>query len=132
MKDAMLSDWLNKVRDCGFFDDDIELDKFARSNINDTLLHIAATWNDFEIIRLLVARGDDINARSSEDYTPLHDAVEQGSYESIETLCSLGADVHLENRVGCTPLEWAQIGKDKRAIDILKQFDKSITRFENN
>lgn len=132
MEDDTLSRWLNKVRDASLFDDDVPLDKNARSMCNDTLLHIAASWNDYNVIGFLVARGDDINATEGDGFTPLHEAVGQNSYESIEVLCKLGANVHLENRVGCTPLEWAQISKDVRAIGILKKYDKSITRFEEN
>jgi len=51
-------------------------DPNQRTKDQQTLLHIAADNSDLEIVKLLVARGADINAKGFHGYTPLHLAVD--------------------------------------------------------
>ena len=48
----------------------------GRFESGDTLLHNAASNLQIDIVRLLVARGADVNAKGSHGYTPLHRAVD--------------------------------------------------------
>jgi len=63
-----------------------------------------------DIVRLLVARGADVNQRGINDYTPLHWAVDHHDAEAVTLLLDLGADPRLRTRIdGCeSPLELAQ------------------------
>ena len=51
-------------------------DPNGRLESGDTLLHNAASNLDIEIVRLLIARGADVNAVGAHGYTPLHHAVD--------------------------------------------------------
>ena len=63
-----------------------------------------------DIVRLLVARGADVNQRGLNDYTPLHWAVDHHDAEAVTLLLDLGADPRLRTRIDGreTPLELAQ------------------------
>ena len=62
-----------------------------------------------DIVRLLVARGADVNQRGINDYTPLHWAVDHHDAEAVTLLLDLGADPRLRTRIDAyeTPFELA-------------------------
>jgi cytohesin len=51
-------------------------DPNRRTDHQQTLLHIAADNSDLDVVKLLIARGADINAKGYHGYTPLHLAVD--------------------------------------------------------
>jgi ankyrin repeat protein len=59
-----------------------------------TALHLAALRNQHEAVRLLIARGADLNSREFPDNAaPLHFAAMYGDFETIRLLVEAGADV---------------------------------------
>ncbi|KAJ6123856.1 hypothetical protein N7471_011173 [Penicillium samsonianum] len=69
-----------------------------------TLLYIAATANNNDVVQILVAHGADVDLDGGEYGTALHGAAVSGSWKTVEALLSLGADVDAQNeRIG-TPL----------------------------
>jgi ankyrin repeat protein len=59
-----------------------------------TALHLATLRNQHEVIRLLIARGADLNCRDFPDNaTPLHFAALHGDLDTIRLLVEAGADV---------------------------------------
>ena len=74
--------------------DDIDLDGWD--------LHRAA--NNVDIVRALIARGDDVEARDDYGRTPLHQAAWENSTEVARLLIENGADVDATDRSGVTPL----------------------------
>ncbi len=94
--------------------DDVEvvrrfLENGADANYRDpesggTPLHGAARSRNVEAVRLLVARGADVNAADRGGRTPLHDGVSYKSLDVVKILVGSGANVNSKNREGETPL----------------------------
>jgi ankyrin repeat protein len=63
-----------------------------------TALHVAAEHGNVELVRLLAARGADVNARDAYGMTPVYIAVKDGGAAVIALLAERGANVNL--RVG--------------------------------
>jgi ankyrin repeat protein len=62
-----------------------------------------------EIVRLLAAKGADVNAPDRLRNTPLHCAAEFGDREAVELLLSLGARLDLRNERNLTPADVARL-----------------------
>ena len=69
-----------------------------------TLLHRASYFGQFEVVKLIVNRGADINIRDAKNNTALHLAAESGSVDIIKLLLDKGMSVNLTNTHGFTPL----------------------------
>eukprot|EP00300_Choanocystis_sp_HF-7_P021296 c20763_g14_i1.p1 GENE.c20763_g14_i1~~c20763_g14_i1.p1 ORF type:complete len:178 (+),score=29.00 c20763_g14_i1:37-534(+) len=70
-----------------------------------TLVHIAASYGQPEIIKLLRKFGADVNApRLMDQRSGLAIAAEYGYPEVIETLVNFGADINSQDANGNTPL----------------------------
>lgn len=72
-----------------------------------TLLHLAARSVDPEIIRLLVARGLEVDAANGQFDTPLIIATYFAKPDSVAALLKAGANVNHHGYGGRTPLHWA-------------------------
>jgi uncharacterized protein len=74
--------WSFSLGPCGFQIKDVQRyldedgDPNRRTEHQQTLLHIAAQNGDLEVVKLLVARGADLNTKGFHGYTPLHLAVD--------------------------------------------------------
>lgn len=85
-------------------------DPDVRATNGQTLLHAAVHGGQFEIVRLLVAHGADVNACSNE--TPYHTypsqtAAYEGRLEILDELVTRGADPTIQTENGCTLLHLA-------------------------
>lgn len=79
-----------------------------------TPLHVAAIWNVFGMIPLLIEKGADVHARDHSDNTVLHDVASTSSIESAAILLQTvehhdcvfrtSLDIHAKNKDGETPL----------------------------
>ncbi len=65
----------------------------------------------YEVLKLLLAHGADIQQRGFNDYTPLHWAVAEGNIEAAEFLLVHGADPNARTHIDdcATPLDEAEI-----------------------
>ena len=72
-----------------------------------TPIHWALYTDHFDMMKLLVEKGVDINHRSLNMTTPLMDAVELKSEKGVEALLALGADVNCGDQQGFTALHRA-------------------------
>ena len=64
---------------------------------NQIPLYMAIEFDNFEIIKLLVDNGAEINAISINGKAPLHCAVEKGKLNIIQWLAEHGADINIES-----------------------------------
>ncbi len=103
----------------------------ARSNeqYNETVLMIAAYWNEIEIVELLLSKGADINAMDESGWTALMYAIVESNTAIIITLLADGADVNTIIATqstdnwpeGATPLSIAEELENSTIINLLKE-----------
>ena len=103
--------------------------KIARDNIakfEDELMVIellfAATRNDVDGIRHLVAKGVPVNAGDYDSRTALHLAAAEGCLEVVKYLVSHGHPLFVRDRWGATPLDEAKREKRSYVYNFLKTF----------
>ena len=77
----------------------------VRDNIGNSLIGLAAQVGDFDMLRLLLARGLDPNTQDNEGNTPLHYAINGGYFHIADMLITNGADESKQNILGLEP--WA-------------------------
>lgn len=96
-------------------------DPFSLTDRNIAPLHLAAgvgpplarDWNEqemnglFEVTRLLVELGADVNAVGEHGWTPLHGAAYKGMDRTVQLLVDKGASVDVVDSYGQTPLSIA-------------------------
>ena len=70
-------------------------------------LWTAATMGHFDIVKLLVEHGADINHTTKSNSTPIRGAAYDGHTEIVEYLANVGADIHKPNNCGQSPLSIA-------------------------
>ena len=78
------------------------------NSFGNTALHIAASWERIDIMRLLISRGASLNAVNSAGGTPLHWAARYGKIESIHVLATAGADMNILDNDRNTPADIAE------------------------
>jgi ankyrin repeat protein len=99
-----------------------------------TVLHSAIDREKpdrFEIIRMLLEAGADINAHGFNDWTPAHQAAVRDDVESLKILVEAGADLSIQTRIDnyATPLEEAEIlGKSPNAVAYLRNITEQGMR----
>ena len=76
----------------------------------ETPLHIAARFSYYEVAKLLISKGADVNVRNDFGWTPLHQAAYSFTkggrkMSTIELLFLKGANVNAETDSGATPLD---------------------------
>ncbi|MBI2128625.1 ankyrin repeat domain-containing protein [Candidatus Woesearchaeota archaeon] len=77
----------------------------ARDNGGKTPLHWAVLYTREEMVKMLIARGADVNVGiEGIGYTPLLLATEHGNSNVTKFLLSVGSNVNVKNEEGCTPL----------------------------
>ena len=87
-----------------------------------TLLGLAATSENPELVRFLISVGADIHARSGEGWMPLHIAAEGNFVENVNALLDGGADVCAEAcGVGGTALAHALFSGARQAAELLAE-----------
>lgn len=77
-----------------------------KNNEGQTPLCIVAKCR-YDLVKLLVEKGADVNLQSDEIISPLHWAVEFDNEEIVEYLLSKGADIYSRDHSYETPLHWA-------------------------
>lgn len=96
----------------------------------DSLLALACSSGYFELARVLLAMGANVDDRGSKgDLTPLMDAASQGHLEIVRLLLSHGADVNAQSACGNSPLMYACAAGHE---DIVRELLKSGGRVEDN
>lgn len=98
------------------------VDVHAKDDNEWTALHLAAQSNSFEVARLLIEAGAEVDPADSLGNTPLSTAVfnYRGNGELIMLLCEKNADPYRENHHGQSPLALARLITN---YDVAKYFD---------
>lgn len=78
----------------------------VKNNEGQTPLCLVAKCR-YDLVKLLVENGADVNLQSDERISPLHWAVEFDNEEIVEYLLSKGADINSRDHSYETPLHWA-------------------------
>ncbi|KAK6921944.1 Ankyrin repeat [Dillenia turbinata] len=87
-----------------------------------SLLHVAASSGQTEVVRILAAVDPSIsgiNSTDEEGWVPLHSAASIGNLEIVEILISRGAEVDAVDKAGQTPLMNAVICQNKEVALLL-------------
>ena len=86
-----------------------------------TALHLAASFGQMEVARLLLGRGADPNAVALNEsrVTPLQSAVAAKHRDTASLLLALGASPNVVQRGGWTPLHTAARDGDEAIVDML-------------
>ena len=85
----------------------VQFNGTGRGPQGSTLLHEAAAGGYLESVKLLVARGVDVNLKNSSGTTPLHEACRYGHAPTVEWLIRNGADAKANTKEGLTPMSAA-------------------------
>jgi ankyrin repeat protein len=90
-------------------------------------MHIAAKYNNINIIKTLIEEGVDANAlRYRDNSTPLHAAAWSGNRAIMEMLISYGADPNATDVIGCTPLHYLVYKNIPYALTYLSKYNVNI------
>ncbi|XP_066915935.1 transient receptor potential cation channel subfamily A member 1-like isoform X2 [Clytia hemisphaerica] len=111
-------------------EDDIKRLLEQRNQCEETPLHVAAKYNQENIIRYLVNHNVWIDVPDQQKNTPLHTAIKNDSKIATKTLVEMGANVHLKNDYGLYPIHFAASRGNKDLCRILvsyKEVDVNVT-----
>ena len=96
-------------------------DKNAKCKNGDAVIHKA---HDYEILKILVDEGCDIEARDKLSNTPLHKVIDRGDIKSFKYLIEKGSDIHASNESKFNCLIKAVFAENEEMIRIL--IDKGV------
>ena len=75
----------------------------------------------YEIVKLLIERGADVNSRRPGTYSALMGAVRHNSPRTVELLLSKGADLSPTNTRGENALDWAKQENDAEVLKLIEE-----------
>ncbi|XP_065573462.1 serine/threonine-protein phosphatase 6 regulatory ankyrin repeat subunit C-like [Artemia franciscana] len=102
--------------------------------LTDTPLHLAVISGDFEVIKMVLDKGADVNARDIYGKSPLHLAASSKCSQTVvECLLKFGADVNIRNNNGESPLHLAAIsGCSQTVVECLLKFGADVNIRNDN
>ena len=83
-------------------------------------LNWAAFNNRGPVLKILIARGANLNLTNNTGFTPVHHAAEAGALESLSILIEAGADITIANNQGLLPLDTARGRGQVQAVQVLE------------
>jgi hypothetical protein len=87
-----------------------------RNSFGNTALHIAASWERLDIMKLLILKGAKLEEVNSAGGTPLHWAARYGKSESVKVLVESGANVNALDNEGRYP---ADVSESNEVAEII-------------
>ncbi|MCP5105352.1 MAG: hypothetical protein GY950_18330 [bacterium] len=93
----------------------------ARNKVGKTALHLAAHKKQAAAVKMLLAKGADVNIKSTcpQEATPLHFAASGGDIGIVKMLVGKGAKVDAGEKDGETPLAYAAYNGHKEVVAFL-------------
>lgn len=93
----------------------------SKESMKVTPLASATAARQFEIAKVLIARGANVNAKAENNLTPLHEAAAGGQLDLATLLLQQGADLNAKTNDGKTPLAYAVERNRTEMIALLKK-----------
>jgi ankyrin repeat protein/L-ascorbate metabolism protein UlaG (beta-lactamase superfamily) len=116
--------------------DSLTFDKLLKTNpsmidikepiMEESLLHVAARFNQYGMVRKLLGKGLDVNAKNKLGSIPLHLACMTGSYPMVNDLLIRGSDYSVVNSRGKTPVAYVSYGKNPELFKLFLAKDRNI------
>lgn len=94
----------------------------SRETMKVTPLASASAAGQYEIARVLIEHGANVNARAASDFTPLHESAASGKIAFAKLLLEHGADVNARASDGKTPLDYARAYDRKEMVELLSKY----------
>ncbi|AIL65921.1 Ankyrin repeat protein [Rickettsiales bacterium Ac37b] len=91
----------------------------TKNKHGETLLIYSTLMEQVDVVRLLLAKGANVNDIDAEGSTALHIAVVKGYYDIANALIVMGANPSIRNYIGNTPLDYAIKKGDTSLIQLL-------------
>jgi ankyrin repeat protein len=95
--------------------------------VGETALHRAAFWGRYEIGKLLIDAGAEVDALTKTKSTPLHSAARRGNVRFARLLLENGARADAQDEDGKTPLDWCSERNGANAPEIEKLLRKYVS-----
>ena len=92
------------------------------------LLHYAVADGDTDLVRQLLANGEELEARDQSGFTPLTYAAFNGDFDMLMLLCAAGASTKAADDCGTSPLLWATLLGHSMCVYSLLQTDEGLAR----
>jgi ankyrin repeat protein len=96
--------------------------------MEESLLHVAARFDQYEMVKRLLGKGLDVNAKNRLGSIPLHLACITGSYPMVNDLLMKGSDYTVVNSRGKTPVSYVSNGKNPEVFKLFLEKDKDILK----
>ena len=93
-----------------------------------TYLHQAVLENTYEIVKILIQHGFDVNAKTYKGITPLHFAAHRGFAKTTRILIENGAEIDSQTNKKATPLMAALRKERVEVIDMLYKSGASMVK----
>jgi len=107
------------------YEKEAEMQKIGSSSSVDkmytTPLYKSVSANNFELVKLLVNKGADVNLVADDRGSPLSQAAFNGCFEIVQYLIKKGANCNMANKDGYRPIEAALLGH--RAFEVVHMID---------
>ena len=92
----------------------------------ETPLKLAAVWNNYMAVCLLVRHGTDVNVQDSYGFTPLHVSVRKGRENLIKLLLANKVDVNIQDEQGYTPLHFSVKERNENLCRLLLEHNADV------
>ena len=102
--------------------------KFRQDQCRGTPIHLAASYGNIEIDKMLAPLSDNPNTPDEYRRTPIHFAATNGNAEIIKILAPLSDNPNAPNVVGNTPMDSAITNGHIEVVRILVSCQKSAKR----
>jgi len=104
---------------------------YAKDEMNNTLLHLAAYRGYRDLALLLLEKGADVNALAARQFTPLHYAASLGHEQVCRLLVEKGVEVNAKDSEGQTALHWAAMNNLDSICGLLIE-NQALVNEKNN